>query len=302
MNILKKYTSVVLSILLGFVLLSSASLKLKDMIHFEEVLASYGWEYLSYAAPFIILIEFFLGLHLFFLIRIKQFAFLNLILVSFFTIAYSYGLLFKDITNCGCFGNLWTTIFDIPIVLYLKNFIILGISYIILKSKKQFDNVEIQLRRTVVYLIFASTIYLVGFKFNPIVYISNQKENTLINETIEELSLDSVYPFSADSTYMVVIFSYGCPHCLNSIANANLYKKNNYVNQTIFIPYGNKEARKKFNKDFNLIGYRLNDNLNKISKIVKAFPTTLFIKNNNIIFVHEGFIPSPIIFFRKNKL
>lgn len=301
MAFIKRYTSCILSVFLGLFFLGSAYLKLADILIFEEILSSYGSAYISYLAPLIIITEFYLGLHLLFLINIKSNARLSLILVFFFTIIYTYGYFFKDVASCGCFGGLDNSVLDNPLMLYFKNIVLIVLSYFIYTTKSQINISEEKLRKVVVYLVLGFSIYLTGFKFKPIVYISKQTENVLIHQSIEKLNLKSVYNFSNDSTYLVFLFSYSCSHCLNSVTNVNLFKSNKYVDQVLFIPFGKEEGKLMFNKEFNLEGVKLENNISTISGITDVFPTTLFIRNNSVIFVHEGFIPSPLVFYRKNS-
>ena len=220
-----------------------------------------------------------------------------------FTVIYTYGYAVKGIESCGCFGSLWTSIFDNVFVFYGKNIVLLVFSFLIYKKSEDLELPEEELKKTVIYLLLAVAIYQTGFRFMPMVKQSAGSESSLlIDKSVSDLDLDKHYVFSADSTYLVFVFSYSCPHCLNSIANINLYKENKKVSEIIFIPFGNMSDRLEFDTHFDLNGLRLEDNLASISNHIRAYPTTLFIKNNNVIFVKEGLMPSPMDFYRKNIL
>jgi len=220
-----------------------------------------------------------------------------------FTIIYTYGYAIKGIESCGCFGGLWSNIFDIPLVFYSKNILLISLSFVVYKKSVTIVSSEDKLKRTIIYLLLAVAIYQSGFRFIPMhKHLPEMEHNLLIDKFVSDLGLDEIYSFSTDSTYIVFLFSYSCPHCINSIANINLYKDQNKVSEIIFIPYGNKVDRTEFDKNFNLKGYRLEDNLDSFSSIITGYPTTLFIKKNNVIFVKKGLMPSPMDFYKKNIL
>ncbi len=299
MIVKKEYLINLLTLLLGLIFLSSSYLKITDTASFVQIVASYGLGVFSNVAPFVIIIELLLALHLILFVKVRQTAIISFFLILFFTIIYTYGLLVNDIRSCGCFGDLWENFFDQPIIFYSKNVILMTISYLIYyKYKMTKKDDEYKLKMIVIFTLTAFSIFLSGYTFEPYRKIQNSKVSPWIGSSVDQLNLDELCEFSEDSVYMVFMFSYSCPHCLNSIANVNLYKQNNYVDNIIFLPIGNNLDKRKFDKNYKLLGLRFDEEETLIRPFCKVFPTSFFIKNKSIIFVKEGFIPSPLVFIK----
>ena len=281
----------------------SAFYKLIDIRLFEQQLSNYGSVYFSYLAPAIIILEFYLGSHLFFLLKRRKMALYSGIMLFFFTIFYSYFLFSKGIESCGCFGSLWQDFFDKPFVFYIKNTFLFILSLAIYNNTKDIETEDDKLKRNIIYLLLAVVIYQSGFSFMPMRSQSQEIEkHKLFNSSVIDLGLDEYYEFEADSSYIVFLFSYSCPHCVNSIANISLYKNQTNISEIIYVPFGTEESRREFDKYFNLNGVRFEDNIPQLSSLVKAFPTTVFIENNIVTFVEEGLMPSPLLFYGNKNI
>ena len=112
------------SLISGIVFLISGIAKAIDISVFSNVITQYGFENLQFISPIIIMTEVSVGLLLIFQVWQKWTAFSGAFLVTCFTVVYAYGLIFKGIEDCGCFGKI-TTLNTSPIVTFLRNSILL---------------------------------------------------------------------------------------------------------------------------------------------------------------------------------
>ncbi len=303
MNAKNKYLIYFFVLLIGLVFLSSSYLKISDSASFTRIVASYGLGIFSNIAPLVIIIELVVALHLIFFVRVRTAALVSFFLILFFTIIYTYGLLIHNVESCGCFGSLWKDFFDKPIIFYSKNVFLLIISYLIYnKYRVEKEDSEYKLKIVIILVLTAFSIFVVAYTFEPYRTDEASDSNKWIGTTVDQLNLDELCEFSEDSVYMVFMFSYSCPHCLNSVANVNLFKQNNYVDNIIFLPVGNDLDKHMFDKNYKLSGIRFEEEENLIRPFCKVFPTTFFIKNKSVIFVKEGFVSAPLVFIKTNKV
>ena len=127
------------SLISGLVFLISGVAKAIDISVFSNAITQYGFEYLQFISPLIILAEVSLGLLLIFQIWQKWSAFWSAVLVTGFTIVYAYGVVFKGIADCGCFGKI-TALNTSPFVTFLRNAILLYLLIAIgRKGEKKID-------------------------------------------------------------------------------------------------------------------------------------------------------------------
>ena len=58
--------------------------------------------------------------------------------------------------------------------------------------------------------------------------------------------LTDVYHFESESSYVVYLFSFTCPHCQNSFANVQQFQQFNVVDKVIGISILDQEAMERF--------------------------------------------------------
>ena len=302
MDTLKKFLVNGLVLIIGLILIVSAYTKLFNTADFARLIYSYGFSNLSILAPVIVVFELLLGLHLIFFINVKRDLIVAIITFFGFTAIFSYGFFVKDIENCGCFGNYMSDFLDKPIVVFIRNFMLIGFSYVAFRYYKQTTDNELKLKKVIIYIVTACAIFVSGYTYKPAKKISSIDKNRFINKSVNEIGLNRFYNFSEDSTYIAFIFSYNCTHCLNSVANLNLYKEYNYIDNIIYLPVGSGQAKVDFDNNYKIRGVRIDGASKGITRISGVYPTILFVKNNNVIFVNEGAISAPLVFFKKNDL
>jgi len=292
----------IIVVIIAIVFIFSAYSKLVDISAFTETINNYGFKQLGFLAPVIVIFELLLGLQLLLFINVKPVLLISFFTLVFFTGIFSYGYLFKDIENCGCFGDMLSKFLDTPLVLYTKNSILILLSFIAYKSYKIANTRNKTLKIVIISIIIGYALFIAGYTYKPTTKINSPIIDKFLNKSTKKVGLENFYKFNNDSTYIAIIFSYTCPHCLNTMANINLFKEHGYVDNIIYMPVGGGQAKLDFDNNYTIIGPQINGASAGISRISGTYPTILFIKNNSVIFVNEGFIPAPLVFFRWNKI
>lgn len=284
--------------IVGGVYLFSAIAKSVSASWFGTLLASYGFEWLYYAAPAVILFESVLALALITNFRPRLTALLSMAAILFFTSVYSYGLLFRQIDDCGCFGQLHflptSTAF-----FYTRNAILFLLSaFLFLHNSRWHMPRAASLALWSAALIAVS--FLIGQTYD-LEYDDYNSQGRFNPIPLESHILDRLVELSPDSTYIVTFFSYGCPHCINSFGNLALYEKTGVVDHVIGVGVANEhkspEIKSFFQPDFRIIDMPLDT----IGQITRDFPLSFFVKNDTIVGTLEGEVISPFFLRRKIK-
>lgn len=291
MQLLNKRLPGVLSIMLGITFLASGFLKSNSSIAFAEQLSNYGMLMPKFLSLLIIIIETLLGIVLIMGVWLKKSAAISAVILVIFTIGYTYGLLFHNISSCGCFGD--SKLFNSPpLWIYIRNSILLLISLFVsfCSPVKSPSHKTIQFSMIVMIAGGCLVSYLSGLSSRSL-----SKNSKIENRKSFELSdspLNGLLKTHPDSTYIVFAFSYSCPHCLNSIANLNEYNRLHLADKILGI---NRETLTDsvgfehwFSPSFQII---------KSDKaITKELPTLYYIRNDSIITTIIGELPSAFIF------
>jgi len=106
------------------------------------------------------------------------------------------------------------------------------------------------------------------------------------------------YTTSQDSTYLVFVFTYICPHCLNSIENLKQYEPAGIVDKVIGIALENSVAEKQFREVFKPEFQIKNYSSTILFHLTNTFPQTYYIKNDSIILVLSGELPCSYVFMQ----
>lgn len=292
--------SEILGIFLGMVFIISGSLKSVSSAAFAEQLRGYGVYFPEYMSPFIIVAEVLLGIVLILGVWQKIAAAITAFLLILFTLVYTYGLYFYDISNCGCFGSV--DVFDgSPVWLYLRNTLLIGISIYIYFHPIVNSSTKNELLALGALVVGGSIVaYLSGLSSHKL--HSEVESGTRKSIAVKDSPLKDLLVTHADSTYLVFAFSYTCPHCLNSVANLNQYEELKVVDKVIGIARGQME-----NEDFNRWfspAFRIIEMPQGNKPIAKELPTSFYIKNDSIIEIFQGEIPCAYLFdnyLRNNK-
>ena len=287
-----KYLSFVCSFLLGTIFLVSAFAKAWDGEAFADMLLRYGPRWFSIGAPVIILIETVLGMMLILRLKVRWCAWASDLFLIFVSAVFAYGWLAKGITECGCFGALSSLYESKPYITFVRNAVMLCISVPLLSHYERKES-SVWLKMCAVVTIAALTCFLCGLSMRKSFVLPKWSAVRSQSGVGAIEKLQTVYPFSADSTYFVYLFSFTCPHCQNSIANVQQYQQFNVVDKVIGIAVENEEAQERFYRIYQPQIEIITIPKDTMKSITNHLPIGLILKENKIQKAEGGFINSP---------
>ena len=295
MPINRTYLSYISTTLLGLLFLVSAFAKAWDAESFAQMLLLYGSSKLGVVAPVIIMIEALLGTAL--LLRIHprwaaSAADCFLIVVS---LIFAYGVLFRGIEDCGCFGALSRLYTGRPWVTFVRNAIFIAIS---IPALRDWTNV----RQTpwwkigIAVIVSSMACFASGLSMRQSFELPDLNATRKANweETMNQLN--AVYPFSEDSTYLVYLFSFSCAYCQNAFANVEQYQRLHIADKVLGIAIEDAEAKGRFYRIYQphiAIQTISNDSM---AHITGSLPVAIFISGGKIQKAESGGVTSPGIF------
>ena len=266
-----------LSFIVGIVYLASAIGKAIDINTFADTITDYGVPSLRLFAPIIVGIEIFLGFALIFWLRPNITAKFSFFFLIFLTLLFFYGFVFKGINDCGCFG---TVLKISPLVSFLRNIFMIGISWIIWQlPHNNFVNNTI-LKMGAIYsfgfIAFAVTGYEMKQTYRPI-------EN-IRDKAIKETVLGHSITLPKVNKYLIFIYSPSCSHCQEATPIVKQYLSTGTVEATIGV------TASEFNKkELQAYYYQFKPNFetikipkDSIRKITRSLPMTLIIENGMV--------------------
>ncbi|MBR4838765.1 MAG: DoxX family protein [Bacteroidales bacterium] len=200
-------------LLLGVFFIGTAVLKLLSIDNFEIYIYSFNiFSYITttFFSRLLIFIELIIGISLIFKICFKQIWWLTMLMMVFFTIFLIYAAIFRNDSNCHCFGSLVEL--D-PKQSIIKNIITLAL-LIIIKNEKSHDYKPVLKRWLAASTILISLV--VSFVLLPMDVIYNriysEKENINTAAFYESLN-DSTYVELQHGRYLINYALAGCKYC-----------------------------------------------------------------------------------------
>ena len=200
-------------LLLGAFFIGTAVLKLLSIDNFEVYIYSFGlcsYTWTTFFSRLLIFIELLIGISLILKICFKQIWWLTMLMMVGFTLFLVYAAIFRNDSNCHCFGDL---IELNPIQSILKN--IITIVLLLFVRKEQSYNYK----PVLIKWLIASTIVVslvVSFVLLPmdIVYnkIYSEKENVNTVAFYESMS-DSTFADLQHGRYLINYALAGCKYC-----------------------------------------------------------------------------------------
>ncbi|MFO7863382.1 MAG: hypothetical protein R6U85_05235 [Salinivirgaceae bacterium] len=298
----KKYSALVSQYIIAGVLLFSGitkTLHIKSFI--SQVESDYQLGLLAVFAPALVLIEIWLGIQFLMGKNVKQTARYTVVLLIALTVFYTYGILWGNTENCGCFGNVFSQ-FSSPIFTYIRNLLLIILAYFVFKKPYELN---FNYRPIIITGTLIISAFFIGFnsdasQIQKIILhgLSKTPSATTPKQSSDALLLVKKFNLSPQTSYMLFFYTQGCPYCLNSFENAKLYSERNFVDSVVFIEVLKRSNRPNtYLTDFYAIDaeYRKatikREEYNQLSHI---YPSGWIIKNNTIYMKHEGLIPSPL--------
>ncbi|MBQ2188146.1 MAG: DoxX family protein [Bacteroidales bacterium] len=285
---------IVFPYIIGILFLISGLSKIVNVFGFQNLIGQYGFPSLHFLAPFIVLAEILLGCTLLLQIKTRLSAFLSLLLLLSFTVAYTYGNISHGITDCGCFGNFIKT--ESPFIVYLRNILLIGASlYLVLNTSSE-NYIDVpSWKKSILLTVLLPSIFIAGMTSR---IIPNKRyEHPFENKPLKTTLLNN-YVIHPKAKELVFFMSYSCNHCINSIENYKAYTENNVVDTTLCYVLVNSEnpnidsLRNAFRSHYPNLQYT---ETSQGIDFISAFPTAFYIENDTIKEVIIGELPSPFV-------
>jgi uncharacterized membrane protein YphA (DoxX/SURF4 family) len=284
------------SLLAGVVFLLSGMAKALDVGVFASVIAQYGVESLGVAAPLIALAEVALGLLLAFRIWARRAALGGAALLLAFTLAYAYGVAFKGVEDCGCFGQL-TALNTSPALTFLRNAVLLYLLVAVWRKGSNSGNTHAGVAETMLAVMCLSA-FTSGYTYRHATPTPTPKRKHAA-KAVADTPLKEFISTSKDSTYLVFVFSYTCNHCLNSIENLKQYESSGAVDRVVGIALQDSTAEQKFREIFKPAFAIKNYPAPMLTNITSSLPIAYYIKNDTIVAKLSGTLPCGYVFAQR---
>ena len=281
------------SLISGIVFLLSGVAKSLNIAYFQEIIAQYGFENLQILAIFFVLAETLIGLMLIFQIYLRKISLIGILLLMFFTIIFAYGLIFKEIKDCGCFGNI-KFLNTSPTFTFTRNILLIGMLLAVFIKEKQQKTAN-KWAVIVIIIFMCLTAFMSGFSCKNFSG-NNISANKFKVKHIKNTALKNFVSTSSDSTYFVFAFTYSCQHCMNSIENLKQYEKFGIADKVIGLALADSVMEKKFIEIFNPDFEIKNIEPKNLFTITNSFPKAFYIKNDSVIAVLSGELPCAFVF------
>lgn len=298
-----------LSLLTGAILIFSGITKLLDINSFiATVQADYGLGLLAIFSPLLIITELWIGVRLLLLIKTKNTALITFIFLITLSLVYTYGLIWGNAHNCGCFGGILEK-YSNPTTTYIRNVVLIAFMWILKQSTLK---ISYNLQSPIFRIAILAATFTAGLVTTPTKIIGIAKQGLIKNTTQTEItinknaiSLTEKYKLKSQTSYLLFFYSDNCPYCLNSIENVKLFNEKKHVDSVVFVHVGHSNKRNiEFIMNYHQVdtAYRLENmqpaDFHHISNI---YPTALIIKNSKQYFKHKGMVPSPLTVEKKYK-
>ena len=288
-----KVLSYISTTLLGLMFLVSAFAKAWDAEAFADMLLLYGPQWFSIGAPIIICIEAVMGMCL--LLRVSPR--ISTIAADVFLITvsgiFAYGVLAKGIQDCGCFGALSKLYTGKPWMTFVRNAVFIVLSVPAILDRTQNKEQHLLTKTCATLFVAAAACFICGLSMRKsfvLPRLSSAKVDSR-EQTMEKLM--AVYPFDADSTYYVYLFSFSCHHCQNAFANVEQYQRLQAVDHVLGIAIANEEAEARFYRIYQPQIPILSISQDHMASISGSLPVGLLIRRNTIVRGEAGSVLSP---------
>lgn len=281
-----------LRLCVGLIFMLSGILKAYNASAFADLMSSYGPTWFGFGAPFIIGIELILGMLLIFNALPRLTSVVSVAFIVAVSSIFLYGVLYRGITDCGCFGPL-TWLNTRPWITFVRNAIIIALLIPSLFRQQESTPLSIP---SVLCMAFAIIIlmYMCGFSIHGAKCLK-RPHKPYEPHPLAEHPLAQFVSCDPDSTYLVFAFSYGCPFCQNSIGNVNQYTSMHAVDRVIGLCMEDSVGRERFNRIFDVnFGIKEIPDI-EMYKITSSLPVAYYIRHDSIIRAVAGPVVTPAL-------
>ena len=287
-----KKIKIILRFLLGATFIASAIMKCLTLDEFEIYIHSFGlfnYTLCTFLARLLISLEFLLGFFLMLKVKYRITWWLSMLTMTGFTFFLLYVFLFRNDTNCHCFGS----IIEVnPLDSIIKNIIII----LLLLPVRNENDYRFRFKKLVVGITITASVSVPFFVippdvlYNKVASIFNKEAaNSEINETsFVELFQDSTMQnIKLNDNQIIAVYSAGCKFCKLGMKKVKSIFEKNCIppeNLTVII-LGSTEYILKFqqeteSQDFIFHSVTEVEVAKKMFKtIYGAFPTFIYVEN-----------------------
>ena len=274
-------------LLLGVFFIGTAVLKLLSIDNLEVYIYGFGlfsYTWTTFFSRLLIFIELIIGISLIFKICFKQIWWLTMLMMVGFTLFLIYAAIFRNDSNCHCFGSL---IELDPRQSIVKNIITLTLLFLI-KNEKSHDYKPV-VKKWLVGVIFvvALEIPFVAVPMDVIYYkIYSEKENVNTVAFYESMS-DSTFVDLQQGRYLINYALAGCKFCKVGAEKLTLMLDRHGIShdKVKFIIGGSDEAVSRFIENTNTSDYEhWKIPAPKFMSITYGkFPLYVFVEDGNVV-------------------
>lgn len=299
-TVMKKLLPHIMQALIGGLFVFSGIGKVADTWTFVQNARQYVPELLSYLAIALPSIELLLGLALLLGYHTQQAARRLALLTLVYTLFYLYGLLFKDIRDCTCFGKLdWITL--PPWLLLLRNGLLITITCWLGmrapdKEEQDAENTpaDRRLLSRVLPVIGAVAFAVSGYTYGRTLFPKQDNLQQWLGKHRAETPFATL-PLAPDSSFLLFLFGPDCPHCWDAAANAATWPQAGLTDEVI--PVTAEAFRAETERIFipHMIRYfrrmlLLSDR--QMHEAISKVPGTVLLRNDTVVYVKTGTVPS----------
>lgn len=283
-------------ILLGLVFLVSAVAKAWGANDFADIVLQYGAPWLTGFVPVLIAVETLLAILLLMRVAPRYTGIASAAFVAGVSAVFLYGVLFRGVTDCGCFGSIsWLQMN--PVWVFVRNAGLLLLSLPIIL----WDDCELRLppyKAALLAVVTSVVTFVAGLAMSSTFQLPRLGDTRAAERmSVEDSGLAAYLPaLSPDSVYAVYLFSYTCAHCQNSYANAEQYYTMHVVDRAFGLAIADSAGRERFERLYQptMPVYEVSEE--QMASLTTGLPLLLIIRNGKVDASEGGSITSPGIF------
>jgi uncharacterized membrane protein YphA (DoxX/SURF4 family) len=282
----------------GLLLLASSFMKAGDLETFVNLLLQYGFPAMVWAAPVVTIVEAAAGICLILNIYPKGVSLFSIGMIGVFSLVFLYGYLFRNITDCGCFGK--ASLLKLPPwATFVRNGVLLGLLFVSWRFSENVSLKAVKMKYVAAAGVLLLATFFTGYHFSHR-KTAGGKVHPLYQRAVGETVLPQLVETAADSTYLVVVFSYRCDGCWNYFENVKRYNDPAIADRLVVLAVGN-DSTGVFH-DYFLPDFEIREVDEKAaSQLTPVAPTMLYVAGDTIRHVVQGTILTRYL-FEKNYL
>lgn len=280
---------------LGVIFLISGIVKIADVGAFVSLVSDYPVPgFASHLAIFLPPAEILLGLGLLFQFQSQKLALVSGGLLTFFTAFYLYGYATAGISDCGCFGNI-PFLDGHPMIVLIRNLVFIGLAYVGWKYEPtQFYTKKSDLSRKMVLLSTGIVVFTLSGVSSERPLSGSFSTDQVAGITPARLNISHIVQMAdmrPENTYMIYVYSPGCPACWDSMENIKAYKTTGKVDEIIGITSATSDVNRQFIELFDINFPTFIVDNNTIRGLTNSYPRAYIVRNNQI----REQLPYPVV-------